>query len=85
MRVFLCKLVDVDDLLGRGCAVEVRLALVGERNLTFLEREERVVGCNLDVAAGHDHGAALADDDRSSLCCLTSVELGTEVLRIRVF
>lgn len=76
------ELVDVDDLLGRSRAIEVRLALVGERNLSSLESEERVVSCNFDVAACHDHCTALADNDRACFRNLARVELGTEVLRI---
>ena len=80
--IFVSELVDVNDFLNSLRAVVVRLALVAERNCSRLESEQRVVGSDLHIASRHDNGSALADDDGSSLCLLSGIELGSEVFRI---
>ena len=80
--IFVSELVDVNDFLNSLRAVVVRLALVAERNCSRLEGEQGVVGSDFYVASGHDNCSALADDDGSSLCLLSGIELGSEVFRI---
>jgi len=65
-------------------SVVIGLANCAEFYDARIEREERVIFADTDVFAGHDLGAALANDDLANAYFLSVTAFDAEVLRIRV-
>ncbi len=73
---------NVDDAAYHGATVEIGLALGTELYSAVGKSEESVVFAYTDVFAGHDGGAALADDNFARGDFLTVRPLNAEVFRI---
>lgn len=82
MGLFLTLDNDVNDFLHYCFVVEIRFSLGAEFYRTGFEGKECVVSADTDIFPRKDFGPSLANNDRAALRFFSSVQLGTEVLRL---